>query len=95
MVSGNPFKFVLVNLSLYADLIWTGIRCQGYESTNPKVFTSFLLLHLSKLLLGFQDSHGFLNDLQGWELSHKGKDKRMEPEVTEYGKFVSFLDGGN
>lgn len=41
------------------------------------------------------DSHGFLNDLQGWELSHKGKDKRMEPEVTEYGKFVSFLDGGN
>lgn len=77
MVSGNPFKFVLVNLSLYADLIWTGIRCQGYESTNPK------------------DSHGFLNDLQGWELSHKGKDKRMEPEVTEYGKFVSFLDGGN
>lgn len=42
MVSGNPFKFVLVNLSLYADLIWTGIRCQGYESTNPKDSHGFL-----------------------------------------------------
>lgn len=35
------------------------------------------------------DFHGFLNDLQDWELSHKEKDKRMKPEVTDRGKFAS------
>lgn len=39
-------------------------------------------------ILFLQDFQGFLNDLQDWELSSKGKDKKLKPQASNKEKEV-------